>query len=758
MENQKFTYSLGSIPGFTARTVRLVEKVYLQIKAQYFDGPAAVCKRRFIYLWKKPKGSDSWQSVGLFMTDDYGILFELEPFLEAIDFRKENTSIFKYDPAQQKFTERPWSLYGDAEDIIALQKHLSEPLVGMEAKSSNATEVKFNNTSLFMRPYENNEFLYRDPFVVNDKYKYPFVKGTQYFMMFFPPHVVGRSAGVNTGGKITIDQPPQLLIDNSYIVEPEDTIQDICSKFNLAPTFNLAGYKNNRDTWDEMKKRFKPGAVIAIPPQARGPLGFGRLIELLGIDRKVKLSSDWFHVDQSDNGVKDRTPVLSVELPVTLEEHTALMTENLALLDMTWSVLIEAAKPFARAANQVRSIAELVDIMRRYPGYRKRQVLTRSGTGPYYSSVEYREKESYSQTELDIVNDAFNRAKLFENDLMLAAFNDQNPIFNREKEGFYALISEFEQHIKSNSLRLVLGQWATHVTSGTSATYPYLFPAEKTPLFFDILARSFQTLLSIRAPYPIQHSSEELRTVGDAIFENILSRFELHLQAAFQVADRTGTIQKAVLDEMKTLGLVSESTAAIFDKETYLPKRFEDGGDLLAFIFSDIVLKKGIAGMDSCVKTILKAGTEFRTKMIRYHCQNKRIKASFAYFKIAAGLKLRSGKASSQVINDAKAGLSFLSKERKRYANIAKDLNIRSKKHFESITAVPQLSLTANAITAGMAIYSIVDFANKLQTARNNNQKVSFDDWIGLASSLHSFGTVAAGFTNSMLRATDAVF
>ena len=751
------TCSLGTIPGFTSCKLKATDKIYLQIKAQYFDTPAIICKRRFFYLWKRPSGTEKWQSVGLCMTDDHGILFELEPFLKSINFPKNDITIFKYDPSQGKFIDKPWSLYGDAEDILALQKHLSEPFVGKEAKSSDATEKKFGSSSLFLRPIETREYLYRNPFLINDNYKFRFIKGQQYFLMFFPPHIAGRSTGNKDRSIVSIDQPPELLTDNSYIVEPEDTVRKICTKFELSPSFDLVGYKNNKKALNPYGQNFKPGSVIAIPPQARGPLGFGRIIELRGVAQSVNLSSEWFNLIEPYSAELDKTPVVSLELPVTLEEHTARMAENLALLDMTWSVLIEAARPFAEAANQVRAIAELVDIMRRYPGYKNRRIITNTETGPYYSSVEYSDKESFTKQEARLNNDAFNRAKIFENDLMLAAFNEQNPIFNHERESFYALIEDFEHHMKSRSLQLALGQWITHVTIGTSETYPYTFPADKAPLFFEILKRSFQTLLSIRAPYPIQHSPQELRTVGDAVYENIMSRFELQLQVFFHIGDRSGTIHKEFLEQMKAQGFLSKSTESIFDEEVYMPERLEDGGTLLGFIFSEILLHKRIAGIEDCVESILNAGTEYRTKMLKLEARRRSITASFAYFKVVAGLKFRSGLTPVEIIKEAKESLNFLANERRHYAAIAKNINKSSKEKFKSVSAPPELSLISKAIAAGITIYSISDFANKLQSARSNNLNLSFDEWVGFAASLHSFGMAAAGFTTTMLKTTDAI-
>ena len=144
--------------------------------------------------------------------------------------------------------------------------------------------------------------------------------------------------------------------------------------------------------------------------------------------------------------------------------------------------------------------------------------------------------------------------------------------------------------------------------------------------------------------------------------------------------------------------------------------------------------------------------------MLKLEARRRSITASFAYFKVVAGLKFRSGLTPVEIIKEAKESLNFLANERRHYAAIAKNINKCSKEKFKSVSAPPELSLISKAIAAGITIYSISDFANKLQSARSNNLNLSFDEWVGFAaSSLHSFGMVTAGFTSTMIKNTDAI-
>ena len=92
------TCSLGIIRVYSCK-LKATDKIYLQIRLYFVS--AIICKGDFL-LWKRPSGTEKWQSVGLYMTDDHGILFELEPFLKSINFPKNDITIFKYDPSQRE--------------------------------------------------------------------------------------------------------------------------------------------------------------------------------------------------------------------------------------------------------------------------------------------------------------------------------------------------------------------------------------------------------------------------------------------------------------------------------------------------------------------------------------------------------------------------------------------------------------------------------------------------------------------------------
>jgi hypothetical protein len=757
--------SMGVMPASTSRKAQAIAGVNLQITANYLGDTAIVCRRRFIWAWKKASDSESWKSIGLCMTDDNGMLFEFKPFLDAIGFKQKNVKIHKYSPAKRGFSEEPWALYGDAEDILALQQYLSEPFVGREAKRTSATEIRFSNSSLFIQPLKDGETLYSNPFIVEDDHLIACEQGTDYYFMFYPPHVVGRSMGALSIASHTAIEPgatpsPSYL-DNVYRASENESLDSIKEALGLAPGFDLAGYKDNKSKLDNTGKRCKKGALIATPPSSSPAFGFGKFVSLKGIGKTATIHPEWFTVTAAPQASAKSLPAINLELPVTLEEHTARMSEDLALLDMTWSVIIESAKPFAEASHKVRSIAELIDIMRRYPGFNKRKEFfpgesDLKGKTEYTNSVAYWDREEeFSADEKRLIDDAFLSAKVLEDMLQQSPFTDQNPIFRYEMQGFYALIENLEKQISSTRLIAVLNQWIAHTCYGDADTFPYFCSYEKAPLFFEILAKTFQTLLSIKAPYEQKPSGDNPRTVGDAVYENILAPFEAELQGLFNAADASGDMHAQIADAMKSGGLIDKSAKAIFDDRIYLPDQAGNNGDLLKFIFSDLVLKKGVAGVDKCAAYILKAGTEYRTKMMRTECARRRFTAAFTYYKIAAGLQLKSGTKPPELVAATRKRLAELSAERRRFDRLSREVGQRGKSRMNAIAIPREFSLAANAVSAGIALFNLFDFADKLEKA--TDKKAKFDAWVGFTSSLNSFGAAAAGFTDNLLKSTDAV-
>lgn len=481
IEENKFDASFSGKAG-------TFDKFYLQIIRDLPDKIAKdplkqyIAQRRFIYCWEK-KSDNEWVDMGLMVTDDDGMLCNLQNLLN--DLKKSTYTgamtgvgsltelkVNKYNIESKKWEILDWDLFGDSEDIVAFQKWLGQYDYGIEKSRFESTVFHSGRNSNNFSDIDNakyDDIVFRYSFYAPEKYICSFNPQKEYVLVYCPPDIISnpetfRYSFDGTGSKKQISilpfnssnfsckflKKPSLLWSGVYEVQPGDNFELIAKKLGFSEWRII--YDFNKKIIGSNPNSLKPGTKLKLPFNDEYSYHSNSCFISLspGSEQPINNVTSRAHFSEK---FKSSSAVLSVFMSPNFEEYLSMLSYYVCIFDIETHQLIQSFKPYLDIGSQVQNISMYLELMLKYPGFRNVQF--KDGSIRYSGKYEDipDNKKNYVSDYIDNCNNFCEKIK------NVALSEKDNFAFKYEKQDLLNLVDILKGFLADRMFIFRSQQW-----------------------------------------------------------------------------------------------------------------------------------------------------------------------------------------------------------------------------------------------------------------------------------------------------------
>ena len=585
-------------------------------------------------------------------------------------------------------------------------------------------------------------------------------------------------------------------LELTYIVHEDDTLSAIGKKLNISWQ---KLYEINKNVIGPDPHKIIPGMKLKIldkdsvpPPVTTFGAFFGK-----NCNRKI---SDYKNFSMKITMLPANHPSsyqgnhAIINLPVTLEEHLSILSYHTVLLDLHFQQIIESTKPFMEASGKLAEINDLLELMKLYPGYEDFDFDRTVWIPPFVDNLptiiaplgtlrEVPRKFPYKDKIIPNADDQKNlennleKLRKIEKEIAETALSDKNPVFKYEKKDVFneaKIINDILQGSFLFDLLERLDEWLAYTAyTKDSETYPYRMRFDSNelssvgssfcqfataPVLFRVIQDTHCTMLALDSFIP----KGKGESIAENFYRELVEPFDEELAQLYNVHDSENGLTKKFLKAAEKQKLIQEGKYKVKDiNPDYGQKKIIKGSQktVLQIVFHDTLFEKVLPniwnnqeGLNSYITAIIRIATRYRSASILIKCELDKIWFAYYQIKIIAGRLIRSKTSIQQISNELEAGVKLFVKRKNDIARISKaKLRLRAIERLEKQTgkkasdAPGKINKFVSAVGIYFTMREIVLFAGK---AVDNKQKLTSEDWVGLAISIHGGGLAMTGLIN----------
>ncbi len=777
-----------------------VPLVNIQIVCQMYSGALpAIAKRRFVYCWEKKNGQ--WKNIGLTITDDFGIICDLGKIIDDLENavkRKSNTEFIPlsklqvnaFDRDKKEWKKRPWTFFGETEDVVTFQKWLGEYIFSSE-KYIKEQFQHFNCGRYIQNTFAYDDFVFGQQFYSLKEYRLLFNPASEYVFTFCPPDIVNAwqpsSVPQTSGGpSFTILQygtlmqqanakpdlkfwkQPHECWTGKYTTKKDDTLSGIAQRFGVKDWNDI--YRANKEKIGSNPNKLSVNTELIIP-QTKDALYFGSTFSAENIissnaTGKATLTTDIAPADLLD-------PFFSLTLPVNLEEYLSLLSYFTLLFDMEYAEVIRSMEEYGKTGYKLQQISFFLNLMKRFPGFDSGDF---SDTEVKYY-LDTRDDLKVPESDVKSLDLLISKCETLADEIGKAACSDSNAAYKKEKEElknvYFLLKSLYEEPLFKKRVEQ-WKLWNEHIYAFNKADrqlalLPFTLRAillhnESHPIIYPCIVKATCTVLLYGK------LNKDDQSINDFYLKNVRP-LERDLELTFaknDIADNKKLAKKLVeLGKDTFKDFVSEDdwykklTLTQFDKYSE--------PSVLNYIFSDILLKNILpsiwntqVGPASYLDAIMNIATVYRYNFAITHLlAGNKISLAVSFLKIKLGQLRYAANSTDEIADALEEAFKVAFKEKQLSKNVdtfqRKQADIKNKfsEIDEGVGTLGKTKILVSRVTSALqvvlSLYDLIEFVDKYDGGISDKEAFS-RDFYQLYKSMHSGVTASTGFNLNVVK------